>query len=71
MARELLPIILTVCKEWLDHFPCLMAPVDKPELSIFGMKNTRRKMEDRYAMCLDVNSLYALKVNLLAKQVEG
>ncbi len=62
VARELLTIILTVCREWLNHFPQLTAPVDKPELSIFGMKNTRRKMEDRYAVCLDVNSLYGLKV---------
>lgn len=64
VARELLSIIMAVCREWLDHFPQLQAPVDKAELSIFGMKNTRRKMEDRYGMCLDVNSLYGLKVRL-------
>ena len=62
VARELLSIILAVCREWLEQFPRLTAPEDKPELSMFGMKNTRRKMEDRYALCLDVNSLYALKV---------
>jgi hypothetical protein len=62
VVRELLVLLLAVCKEWLDHFPPLSCPANKTELSMFGMKNTRRKMEDRYAICLDVNSLYGLKV---------
>ena len=63
VARQLLTLLLAVCKEWLDQFPPLSAPVGKTELSMFGMKNTRRKMEDRYAICLDVNSLYGLKAS--------
>ena len=27
------------------------------------MKNNRRKMEDRHALCVDVNSLFSLKVS--------
>lgn len=65
VARQLLTIMHTVCKEWLDQFPPLTAPADKLELSMFGIKNTRRKMEDRYALCLDVNSLYRLQVRTL------
>ena len=62
VAWQLLNCIFEVCKEWMEQFPVLSAPVDKTEISMFGMKNTRRKMEDRYAICLDVNSLYGLKV---------
>lgn len=65
VARQLLSAIHATCKEWLSEFPSLLAPLDKTELSMFGMKNTRRKMEDRYALCLDVNSLYGLKVEPL------
>lgn len=62
VARQLLTTIFTVCKEWLQQFPSLTAPAHTLEISMFGIKNTRRKMEDRYALCLDVNSLYGLQV---------
>ena len=65
LARELLKTVHTVCNDWLAEFPSLTAPLDKVELSMFGIKNTRRKMEDRYAICLDLNSLYRLEASTL------
>ena len=62
VARQLLSIIHAVCKDWTSQFPSLSAPAEKLDLSMFGIKNTRRKMEDRYALCMDVNSLYGLQV---------
>ncbi len=52
----------SVCQEWAGNLPLMTAPVDKVDLSIFAIKNTRRKMEDRHALCVDVNALYGLKV---------
>ena len=58
----MLDIVHEVCAEWNTEFPSLMAPKQKIELSLFGIKNNRRKMEDRHALCVDVNSLFSLKV---------
>ncbi len=63
VAQELMAILHEIGKEWLSDFPLLKCPVDKKELSMFGMKNRRRKMEDRYAICLDLNSLYQLQAS--------
>lgn len=61
LARGLLSVLHSVCEEWSGNLPFMTAPKDKVELSIFAIKNTRRKMEDRHAVCVDVNSLYSLK----------
>lgn len=54
-------LLLEVAKDWSSHLPPLTSPLVKPDLSFFAMKNTRRKMEDRHALCLDVNALFRLK----------
>ena len=63
LARGLLSILHSVGEDWSANLPVMTAPKDKVELSIFAIKNTRRKMEDRHAVCVDVNSLYSLKVS--------
>ena len=63
IAEDLVSILHQVGKEWRQEFPRLMGPVDRLDLSMFGMKNRRRKMEDRYALCLDLNSLYSLEAS--------
>ncbi len=65
LAKYLLETVHQVCKDWCKDFPVLSAPVDKVELSMYGIKNTRRKMEDRYAICLDLNSLYGFTVRIV------
>ena len=62
VGTAVLDIVHRVCKAWHLDFPLLTAPKLKIELSLFGMKNNRRKMEDRHALCVDVNSLFSLKV---------
>ena len=65
MAKGLLDAIRRVCEEWADSLPELTTPAPgaKHELSLYAMKNTRRKMEDKHALCVDVNSLFGLKVS--------
>ncbi len=58
----LLTELHSVCEEWAVNMPTMIAPADKVDLSIFSIKNTRRKMEDRHALCVDVNALYGLQV---------
>lgn len=65
LARSLLTNLCAVCKDWSTDFPPLKVPVDKVDLSVFAIKNSRRKMEDRLALCLDVNSQYILDVSVL------
>lgn len=62
LARGLLTELYGVCKDWSSDLPLLRAPVDKVDLSVFAIKNSRRKMEDRQAICVDVNSLYRFTV---------
>ena len=71
LARGLLSILHSVCEDWSANLPVMTAPKDKVELSIFAIKNTRRKMEDRHAVCVDVNSLYSLKVSAMAVCTTG
>ena len=66
LARSLLTELYGVCKDWSSDFPLLKAPVDKVDLSLFAIKNSRRKMEDKFALCVDVNSLYGLKVKRIS-----
>ena len=62
-------IIHEVAEDWLKDFPHLKAPVEKVEMSMHGIKNTRRKMEDRYALCLDLNSLFMLEASLCSPTI--
>ncbi len=62
VLSDLLIELHSVCEEWAASLPLMTAPVDKVDLSIFAIKNTRRKMEDRHALCVDVNALFGLKV---------
>ena len=62
VGKAVLDVVHEVCSEWNSEFPSLMAPKQKIELSLFGIKNNRRKMEDRHALCVDVNSLFSIKV---------
>lgn len=65
VAKGLLDAIRRVCEEWADSLPELTTPPPgaKHELSLYAMKNARRKMEDKHALCVDVNSLFGLKVS--------
>ena len=51
-----------VCKEWLENLPLLVCSKERPEFFINSAKNTRRKMEDRHSVCVDLNTLYGIKV---------
>ena len=51
-----------LCQRWAETLGPLSCPRSRPNLSISAMKNTRRKMEDRHSVCLDINTLYGLKV---------
>ena len=64
-------LLLEVAKDWSSHLPPLTSPLVKPDLSFFAMKNTRRKMEDRHALCLDVNALFRLKVDESMNECAG
>lgn len=64
MSKGLLSSIEKVCEEWAKSLPVLTAPEAKCDLSLFAAKNARRKMEDRHALCVDVNSLFGLKVSV-------
>lgn len=65
VAKGLLDAIRRVCEEWAESLPVLTTPGPdaKCDLSLYAMKNTRRKMEDKHALCVDVNSLFGLKVS--------
>lgn len=62
VARALLETVQRVCAEWAEALPFLTGPPERVELSLFAIKNTRRKMEDKHALCVDVNSLFGFKV---------
>eukprot|EP00731_Ephydatia_muelleri_P023649 Em0015g1232a len=61
VAKSLVEVIHQVCSDWNKSLPKLTCPSERTELSIYGLKNGRRKMEDRYSLCVDLNSLYGLK----------
>ena len=62
VGSALLAAILGVCQEWAESLPRLTQVPGDIELSLYAIKNTRRKMEDRHAVCVDINSLFGLKV---------
>lgn len=65
VGSALLAAILDVCREWTESLPQLTQVPGNIELSVHAIKNTRRKMEDRHAVCVDINSLFGLKVGSL------
>ena len=62
MGTALLAAILEICQEWSETLPELTQIPGDIELSVYAIKNTRRKMEDRHAICVDINTLFGLKV---------
>ena len=62
MATALAKAVIDVCEEWSRELPPLFCAKNRPVFSVHTMKNNRRRMEDRYAMCVDVNSLFGLEV---------
>lgn len=64
LAKVVAEAVLKVCGEWQTSLPTLTCPKLRRELSIYAAKNTRRKMEDRHSICVDINSLYNIKVCL-------
>lgn len=68
VGTALLAAILDVCREWTESLPQLTQVPGSIELSIHAIKNTRRKMEDRHAVCVDINSLFGLKVGSLVSE---
>lgn len=65
VGSVLLAAILDVCQQWAESLPQLTQVPGNIELSLHAIKNTRRKMEDRHAVCVDINSLFGLKVCIL------
>ena len=61
VSMALLTAILDVCRSWSDSLPHLTQVPGSIDLSLHAIKNTRRKMEDRHAVCVDINSLFGLK----------
>lgn len=64
MSSVLLTAIQDVCRDWSESLPLLTQVPGSIEISLHAIKNTRRKMEDRHAVCVDVNSLFGLQVCL-------
>ena len=62
VAEALLVAIEEVCRLWAESLPPLTQVPGSIELSLHAIKNNRRKMEDRQAVCVDINSLFGLKV---------
>lgn len=63
VSAALLSAIKHVCSKWVKGLPQLTQVPGEIEISFHAIKNTRRKMEDRHALCVDINSLFGLKVN--------
>ena len=61
----------TVCQRWVESLGPLTCPRSRPDFSAFCMKNKRRKMEDRHSICLDINTLYGIKVREGRREREG
>jgi hypothetical protein len=61
VATALLDAIEEVCRSWAEALPQLTQVPGSIELSLHAIKNTRRKMEDRHAVCVDINSLFGLQ----------
>ena len=51
-----------VCRDWLEELPSLVCSRERPEFYVHAIRNARRKMEDRHSVCVDLNTLYGLKV---------
>ena len=62
VATAVLGAIEEVCRVWAETLPHLTQVPGSIELSVHAIKNTRRKMEDRHAVCVDINSLFGLQV---------
>ena len=64
VAKALLAAIEGVCQSWAESLPALTQVPGRIELSVQAIRNNRRKMEDRHAVCVDINSLFGLEVCL-------
>ena len=62
LTRAVVAAVHHVCKEWTENLPSLTCPRQRFDISIYSAKNGRRKMEDRHSICMDINTLYGLKV---------
>ena len=62
MAAALAKMVVDVCEEWSRELPPLFCARNRPIFSVYSMKNNRRRMEDRYSLCVDINSLFGLEV---------
>ena len=64
LMRIVLKTIHEVCNDWSRETPHFSSPGNKVTYSVHSIKNTRRKMEDRYAVCTDFNALFKIKVSV-------
>ena len=66
IARVLFCSIHSLCRKWIKDFPSDLSSQPKsPRYSQYGIKNTRRKMEDRHSVFPNLNVLLGLKVRLI------
>ena len=69
MAAALAKTVVNVCEEWSKELPPLFCAKNRPIFSVFTMKNNRRRMEDKYSMCVDINSLFGLEVRRISRRM--
>ena len=62
MALATVQAVYRTCQEWATQLPKLVCANKRPPFSVHAVKNTRRKMEDRHYICVDVNTLFGFKV---------
>ena len=62
LALATVQAVYRTCQEWATQLPKLVCANNRPPFSVHAVKNTRRKMEDRHYICVDINTLYGFKV---------
>jgi len=64
ITRLLFSSIHSLCENWCENIPSYLSVQPKtPKHSQYGIKNTRRKMEDRHSVFTNLNILMGIKVS--------
>ncbi|XP_062621083.1 protein phosphatase 1E-like [Saccostrea cucullata] len=61
LMEHIIDMVDEVCQKWNKDLPDIPIPAQVHECYHYEIKNTRRKMEDRYVMLPDMNTLFDLK----------
>ncbi|XP_022103749.1 protein phosphatase 1F-like [Acanthaster planci] len=64
-AGQIFPLVWTtvndLCERWKTDLPDLRLPPRLHQVSLYAVKNTRKRMEDRHVIVPDLNALFNLK----------